>query len=258
MDENEVHDYTTTLASSVYNYTYENKRRYHAYMNGAYIMPNDEREQDRLDLKHHVFKLVLGGHLFRAPIAPNPQRILDIGTGTGIWAIDVADEFPSAEVIGTDLSPIQPTWVAPNCSFIVDNAEATWPYVPAASFDLIHWRVLAGSIQDWPALYREAYKHVKPGGWIEAQEHETQVASDDGTAEEATELRNWLDSVVEASEKFGKTLNVAKKQKQWMIDAGFVDVKDDIYKVFGSFGLLVRALRFFGCLGNGAYIWCGL
>lgn len=27
---------------------------------------------------------------------------------------DFADEFPEAEVIGTDISPIQPTWIPPN------------------------------------------------------------------------------------------------------------------------------------------------
>ena len=42
------------------------------------------------------------GKLHLAPIK-NPHRILDIGTGTGIWAIDMADLYPSAEVIGTDI-----------------------------------------------------------------------------------------------------------------------------------------------------------
>jgi hypothetical protein len=28
----------------------------------------------------------------------------------GIWAIDFADAFPSAEVLGVDLAPIQPEW----------------------------------------------------------------------------------------------------------------------------------------------------
>jgi ubiquinone/menaquinone biosynthesis C-methylase UbiE len=203
-------------------------------MNGAYLLPNDEREQDRLDLKHHVFKLLLGGALIRAPIPKNPQRILDVGTGTGIWAMDIADEYPCAEVIGTDLSPIQPTWVAPNCTFVVDNAEAVWPYSPLESFDLVHWRVLAGAIKDWPAMYREAYKHVKPGGWVEVQEHEVQIDSDDDTVEQATGARKWFDLLNEASLKFEKKLDVAKEQKQYMIDAGFVDVKDDVYKVFPS------------------------
>ncbi len=62
-------------------------------------------------------------------------RVLDIGTGTGIWAInfgkdililgsfmlnpDLADEHPNAEVCGVDLSSIQPELCAcpPSCLF---------------------------------------------------------------------------------------------------------------------------------------------
>lgn len=29
---------------------------------------------------------------------------------TGIWAIDFADEYPSADVLGNDLAPSQPDW----------------------------------------------------------------------------------------------------------------------------------------------------
>ena len=65
-------------------------------------------ELDRMDFEHHIFKLLLLGDLYLAPVG-NPQRILDIGTGTGIWAIEIADKFPSATVIGTDLSPVQPS-----------------------------------------------------------------------------------------------------------------------------------------------------
>ncbi len=51
------------------------------------MLPNDDREQDRLDILHHVYRLTLNGELCRTPLA-NPQKILDIGTGTGIWAIE--------------------------------------------------------------------------------------------------------------------------------------------------------------------------
>lgn len=52
-------------------------------------MPNDEKEQDRMDILSYLFILALDGKLFLAPIGDHPQRILDLGCGTGQWAIDV-------------------------------------------------------------------------------------------------------------------------------------------------------------------------
>lgn len=75
-------------------------------------MPNDENEQDRLDLLHHMVMLVTGKQHFFAPIKKQElKRVLDVGTGTGIWAIEVADKYPDAQVLGNDLSPVQPNWV---------------------------------------------------------------------------------------------------------------------------------------------------
>lgn len=78
------------------------------------VFPNDEQEQDREDMKHAMTVAVCGDKLHFAPIGENPSRILDLGTGTGIWCVDMGDAYPMAEVIGVDLSPIQPTFVPPN------------------------------------------------------------------------------------------------------------------------------------------------
>jgi len=51
------------------------------------MLPNDEREQDRLDLQHHSFRVMLNGKLHLAPIK-GANRVLDLATGTGIWAIE--------------------------------------------------------------------------------------------------------------------------------------------------------------------------
>lgn len=97
------------MTSSIIDYPYENGRRYHAHKSGDYHLPNDESEQDRLDMQHHIFGIALKGELFLAPLPKeNLFDVVDVGCGTGIWAMDVADAHPQANVLGFDLSPIQP------------------------------------------------------------------------------------------------------------------------------------------------------
>ncbi|KAF7586778.1 hypothetical protein BBP40_008349 [Aspergillus hancockii] len=220
---------TTSLSSSILNYQYENGRRYHAYRQGEYVIPNDEREQDRLDLGHHICTLALGGALHRSPISESPRRILDIGTGTGLWAIDMADNFPEAMVIGTDLSPIQPSWVPPNCVFEIDDFELSWNF--SQPFDFIHARGIEGSVKDFHRLFRQAYKNLAPDGWFEVMEPTVDIFSDDDSVSEAPNLSQWRDMLIEASAKFGKPMGAAKDYKRWMLDTGFVDVREEIYKV---------------------------
>jgi SAM-dependent methyltransferase len=212
-------------------HTYENGRRYHSYRQGEYPLPNDDKEQERLDLLHHIWKLILGGGLYSAPIPKNLGRVLDFGTGTGIWAIDFADEFPSTTVIGTDLSPIQPSWVPPNCYFYLDDSDTEWIFESKDAFDYIHGRAMGGSIKNWKALYGEIYKNLKPGGWVEIQEYETWCQPNDPEEELPPNLSNWQRSINEASEIFGKKLLVARDHREDMVAAGFVDVEDVIHKV---------------------------
>lgn len=36
----------------------------------------------------------------------------------------VGDQYPAANILGMDLSPIQPEWVPPNVQFVVDDVES--------------------------------------------------------------------------------------------------------------------------------------
>ncbi|KAJ4193962.1 hypothetical protein NW767_010202 [Fusarium falciforme] len=191
-------------------------------------MPNDEEEQDRMDLLHHIYNLALGGELHRSPVK-DPQRVLDLGTGTGVWAMDFADENPGAEVIGTDLSPIQPGWTPPNCLFEVDDFEAEWPY--SRPFDFIHGRELEGCIADDDKLFAQAFRHLSPGGYFELQAAYTRFLSDDDTAKKAADVHSWCSQLVAGIEKFGKPIDGAPTWKKKLEEAGFQDVQQEILKL---------------------------
>ncbi|KAJ5084553.1 hypothetical protein NUU61_009132 [Penicillium alfredii] len=220
--------YTTSLTSSALNYQYENGRRYHSYHEGEYFLPNDEREQDRLDLSHHIYSMLLNGELHLAPVT-KPPRVLDLGTGTGIWAIDYADEHPDSEVIGIDLSAIQPSWVPPNCRFEIDDFEEPWSY--SQPFDFIHGRELEGSIRDHSRLFEQAMENLKPNGWLEMSSMEPTTYSDDETHLNAKCLQESIRNLRSASKSFGKDLASLPTWKDRMESAGFVNVQEVVYKL---------------------------
>ncbi|KAL6864006.1 S-adenosyl-L-methionine-dependent methyltransferase [Trichoderma novae-zelandiae] len=220
---------STSVCSSVRDYEFENNRRYHRFQEGRYQFPNDDLEQEREDMKHAMVVHLCQGKLHYAPLE-NPQRILDVGTGTGIWAIDMGDEYPGAEITGIDLSPIQPQWVPPNVRFMVDDAEADW-VIPPNSLDYIHIRHMTSSVRDWPTLLSRAYKALKPGGWVELQDLQFRVKCDDGTVREDHRLQDFFQTMVRALDKFGVDLLAMRHNRRNVAAAGFVDVAEMPFKV---------------------------
>ncbi|KAK5658817.1 hypothetical protein OQA88_1629 [Cercophora sp. LCS_1] len=78
-----------------------------------------------MDTNHHMLTLLGGEKLYIAPLGKTKlKKVLDIGTGTGVWAIDFADAHPDIRVISTNLSPNQPNAVPPNLSFEISDATA--------------------------------------------------------------------------------------------------------------------------------------
>ncbi|WQF85851.1 Putative S-adenosyl-L-methionine-dependent methyltransferase superfamily [Colletotrichum destructivum] len=221
---------TASLADSITEYRRLHGRTYTQKVD--YWGPNDEKQNEGLDINHYCMTMFLGDKLFLSPVGKTSHMVLDVGTGTGIWAIDFADEFPSAEVIGVDVSPIQPGWVPPNCKFQIDDIEQPWTW-PADYFDFIHIRNLEGCVSDWQAVYEQAYRCTKPGGYIEVKEHDIQIRSQIQDLGDKHIYNTWIKALLDAIAKLGKVglqcrdHGIAKNLEA----AGFVDVVENKWPV---------------------------
>ncbi|KAF2138077.1 uncharacterized protein K452DRAFT_234911 [Aplosporella prunicola CBS 121167] len=220
---------SVSLTSNVRDFVFENGRRFHKFREGRYLFPNDDQEQEREDMKHALVVTVMGNMLHYAPIGDNPQNILDIGTGTGIWAVEMAETYPSATVQG--YACIKQHVVPPNCRFMVDDAESPW-LDPKEYYDLIHGRHILQAIKNFPAMLQTAYEHMKPGAYVELHEFEYQAGCDDGSLpKDGYKLEEMLKYVAEGLKRLGPDLYGVLKLPQMLKDAGFVNVEDRITKV---------------------------
>lgn len=159
-DSDEEAESSRSLASASNFYRYENGRRYHGFRDGSYWAPNDQMNSHYEKIFHHLMLLTLDDRLYLAPLS-SPKHVIDLGTGTGRWAIDFADHVEDAEVLGVDLSIVEDT-SHPNLRFIVDDICSEWTH--NIKFDFVHSRALYGSIADWPSLYKQCFESVSLSG----------------------------------------------------------------------------------------------
>lgn len=178
--------FKASIGSSILKYRVENGRTYHAYKvcftSSLQFLQHqiNSRKTDKTPSRMTNRKMIVWisntisfsshskeGCLFSAPI-PKEQtlhRVLVIGTGTRIWAVDFTDEHPEMEVIGVDLSPIQPKFVPPNIVFEINDLEETWTF--NKPFDFIMARMTVQFFAGPSRYCQQAFEHLNPGGWIE-------------------------------------------------------------------------------------------
>ncbi|CAG8591362.1 13656_t:CDS:2 [Ambispora leptoticha] len=159
-------------------------RRYHNLSDSMYFVANDDKEAFRLSRYHEAIKEIWGG-AFNSPVEKKLRQgahVVDIGCGTGIWILDMAQQYPNSKFVGIDISPIQPTeGLPPNVEFLQYNVLDGLPYEDS-SFDLVHekFMLVAFTGTQWEEkVIPEMIRLTRPGGWIEMLEADT--GASDGT-----------------------------------------------------------------------------
>ena len=184
-------------------------------------MPCDDAEQTRLAIFYQIYLVLLDNQISLGRIPPHAESILDLGTGTGDWAMAAAERSPNAEITAVDISAVLHPSAAPvNVSFELDDAQKAWTY--NKPFDFIHMRDLAGAFSDWDYIYQEASKHLKLGGTLEV--------ADQGRIQLSNEPPNSYTSIyngalASAAEKAGTPLNLDHLKKSALEKAGLSVVK---------------------------------
>ncbi|KAK3389960.1 S-adenosyl-L-methionine-dependent methyltransferase [Podospora didyma] len=233
-----------------------------------YFFPSHlEGDAHRLNQQHEAFRLLFSSKL----VAHGPQltpdfagNVLDIGTGTGIWAAEFAVNYPASRVLGVDLNAPSSNVPPPNCTFAALDAENDdqWDaLIPEGTYDLIHTRLLVLHLCDPRALLRRCLRALKPGGRVELQESREPFLFDRQTGaggeeekegEDDTPFIRWSKLRVEGTQRCNRDCAVARHIPGWMREDGFVGVEVDEYKLpVGEWmeeesGDLGRAGRLFG------------
>jgi SAM-dependent methyltransferase len=155
---------------------YVGSRRFVNAHDAPYQLPKDTTDLNRLDFQHFILRQALTGN-YVAPISlVADSNVLDVGTGTGRWSIEMAQAFPQTRVYGVDLeesraisgqTPSTPL----NYSFQSGNILQGLPF-QENTFDFVHQRLLVTGIPfaRWPEVIRELLRVTRPGGYIEMVE----------------------------------------------------------------------------------------
>ncbi len=163
-----------TDQGSASRFVVDDGRRY--VTDAPYMLPKDTSEIGRLDRQHYMLRAARHGN-YAAPLSPSITAILDVGCGTGRWAIEMGRAFPGAAVIGLDIvlpvvdnatSGAGPSGPPAGVSFIRGNVLEGLPFADQ-HFDLVHQRLMLGAIPSarWAEVTSELARVTRPGGWVE-------------------------------------------------------------------------------------------
>jgi ubiquinone/menaquinone biosynthesis C-methylase UbiE len=204
-------------------------------LNAPYLMPKDKLEGDRLNLQHHLLKVAAGGN-YRAPLRQAPRAILDVACGTGIWARELAVQYPRARVVGFDydrtpleraLEVLGPGGQFPaNFRFVEANMFERFPFEDG-EFDYTFSRflVVATPTDNWPHIAREMLRVTKRGGYVEM------VDMQQFPVTQSPAYNRVLEAAADLVHKRGMQTGVEHSLKGYLEAAGLQQVQERAFRV---------------------------
>ncbi|KAJ7153579.1 S-adenosyl-L-methionine-dependent methyltransferase [Mycena crocata] len=173
-----------------------------------YVLVADEAEWARLDAMHNGIQKFLDNKLSVIDLG-KPRKILEVGAGSGAWAIEAAKQFPDAEVLAVDMSPLPARPVPSNLRYQQLNVLQPLPF-EAGSFDVIHARLLLCHLPDGHSVLTRLIDLVAPGGYILIDDIDW--SEDFAGLDKAPGIKSGLAALVKSMEAeagdphYGKTL----------------------------------------------------
>lgn len=185
------------------------------------------KEKDRQQRMHYLLKHIWKG-IHRSKL-DNPTTIVNWCCGIGVWDMEMALLFPEAKVIGIDfegaiLSNLQHD--IPNLEFrhtVIRNSCTGLESFEPNSVDYIMMRdvwLINAPVHTWKAVLKEAFRILKPGGWIEVVEHKLKIES---LGPKLKQLDNYFDVFFE---QLDIDRSICTQLGGFLDDAGFVQVDE--------------------------------
>ncbi|KAJ3279552.1 hypothetical protein HK104_001375, partial [Borealophlyctis nickersoniae] len=157
---------------------------------------------------HYMLRYAYQGN-FLSPVdealKSQGAMVLDVGCGSGIWALEMGTDYPHATIHALDLAPVFPTSIKPtNVHFQIHDATTPLPF-PDGTFDLVKMRFLVVGLkkEQWPAVVAELARVTKPGGYVELCEPQWHAVDD---VPAMAKLHGFLTTLIQAK---GADIHVA-------------------------------------------------
>lgn len=122
-----------------------------------------------------------------------------------------------------------------------DSEHADWDY--PAPFDYIHLRCTLICFDDHRTVIQKSYGNLKSGGWIEIMDPVFYPHCEDGTLQ-GSNLERLFQIFDRAATANGKDLKIARNYQQWLVEAGFIDVVEEVAPGPGKFSVDLCILLF--------------